>query len=108
MARACDVSRPADGRALAEWTIAQYGRLDVLVNNAGVSIYRRHVRWVEQADWDALIAVNLTGVDALTPAGLRHTTEPAGRPPRGPPHASRRPGRRRARAGRRSRRRAAG
>ncbi|HXA98482.1 MAG TPA: SDR family NAD(P)-dependent oxidoreductase, partial [Candidatus Dormibacteraeota bacterium] len=70
VAHACDVAKPAEGRALAEWTIAQYGRVDVLVNNAGHSSKRRNVRWVEQADWDAVIAVNLTGVYALTQAVL--------------------------------------
>jgi NAD(P)-dependent dehydrogenase (short-subunit alcohol dehydrogenase family) len=78
VARACDVARPAEGRALAEWTIAQYGRVDVLVNNAGHSSKRRNVRWVEQADWDAVIAVNLTGVYALTQAVLPNMIERGG------------------------------
>jgi len=78
VARACDVAKPAEGRALAEWTIAQYGRVDVLVNNAGHSSKRRNVRWVEQADWDAVIAVNLTGVYALTQAVLPNMIERGG------------------------------
>ncbi|HKW91268.1 MAG TPA: SDR family oxidoreductase [Methylomirabilota bacterium] len=78
VARACDVGRPTEGRALAEWTIAQYGRVDVLVNNAGHSSKRRNVRWVEQADWDAVIAVNLTGVYALTQAVLPSMIERGG------------------------------
>jgi len=78
VARACDVARPAEGRALAEWTIAQYGRVDVLVNNAGHSSKRRNVRWVDQADWDAVIAVNLTGVYALTQAVLPSMIERGG------------------------------
>ena len=40
VARACDVAKPAEARALAEWTVAQYGRVDVLVNNAGHSSKR--------------------------------------------------------------------
>jgi NAD(P)-dependent dehydrogenase (short-subunit alcohol dehydrogenase family) len=78
VAHACDVAKPAEGRALAEWTIAQYGRVDVLVNNAGHSSKRRNVRWVEQADWDAVIAVNLTGVYALTQAVLPSMIERGG------------------------------
>ena len=70
VARTCDVAKPAEARALAEWTVAQYGRVDVLVNNAGHSSKRRNVRWVEQDDWDAVVAVNLTGVYALTQAVL--------------------------------------
>jgi NAD(P)-dependent dehydrogenase (short-subunit alcohol dehydrogenase family) len=78
VARACDVARPAEGRALAEWTLAQYGRIDVLVNNAGHSSKRRNVRWVEQAEWDSVLAVNLTGVYALTQAVLPDMIERGG------------------------------
>ncbi len=70
VARACDVAKPAEGRALAEWTQAQYGRVDVLVNNAGHSSRARNVRWVGQEEWDSVLAVNLTGVYALTQAVL--------------------------------------
>ncbi len=78
VARVCDVARPAEGRALAEWTVAQYGRIDVLVNNAGHSSKRRNVRWVEQDDWDAVLAVNLTGVYVLTQAVLPSMIERGG------------------------------
>ena len=70
VARACDVEKAAEARGLAEWTVAQYGRADILVNNAGPSSKARTVRWVEQDDWDGVIAVNLTGVYALTQAVL--------------------------------------
>lgn len=69
-ARVCDVAKPAEARGLAGWTIAQYGRVDVLVNNAGHSSKRRNVRWIEQEEWDSVLAVNLTGVYALTQAVL--------------------------------------
>ena len=78
VARACDVAKPAEARALTEWTVAQYGRVDVLVNNAGHSSKRRNVRWVEQGDWDAVVAVNLTGVYALTQAVLPNMIERGG------------------------------
>ena len=70
VARACDVAKPAEGRVLAEWTEAQYGRVDVLVNNAGHSSRARNVRWVKQEEWESVLAVNLTGVYALTQAVL--------------------------------------
>ena len=69
-ARVCDVALPAEARALAAWTVAQYGRVDVLVNNAGHSSKARNVRWVPQDEWDAVVNVNLTGVYALTQAVL--------------------------------------
>ncbi|MGH7400060.1 MAG: SDR family oxidoreductase [Candidatus Rokuibacteriota bacterium] len=70
VAHACDVAKPAEARALAEWAVAQYGRVDVLVNSAGHSSKARNVRWVAQEEWDSVLAVNLTGVYALTQAVL--------------------------------------
>jgi NAD(P)-dependent dehydrogenase (short-subunit alcohol dehydrogenase family) len=78
VARACDVAKPAEARALAEWTVAQYGRVDVLVNNAGHSSKARNVRWVGQEEWDSVLAVNLTGVYALTQAVLPGMIERGG------------------------------
>jgi NAD(P)-dependent dehydrogenase (short-subunit alcohol dehydrogenase family) len=78
VARACDVAKPAEGRALADWTQAQYGRVDVLVNNAGHSSKARNLRWVGQEEWDNVLAVNLTGVYALTQAVLPGMIERGG------------------------------
>ena len=78
VARTCDVEKPAEARALAEWTVAQYGRADILVNNAGHSCKARNVRWVGQEEWDSVLAVNLTGVYALTQAVLPSMIERGG------------------------------
>ena len=42
-------------------TLAAYGRLDVLVNNAGYG-FAATVEQTDEADWDRLMAVNLKGV----------------------------------------------
>jgi NADP-dependent 3-hydroxy acid dehydrogenase YdfG len=65
-ARACDVSKQAEARALGTWAEETFGRVDVLVNNAGHSSKVRAVRWVGDDDWNAVINVNLNGVYALT------------------------------------------
>jgi NAD(P)-dependent dehydrogenase (short-subunit alcohol dehydrogenase family) len=39
----------------------QYGRLDVLVNNAGIAGPTAHVEDIDPAEWDRTIAVNLSG-----------------------------------------------
>ena len=78
LAREADVGKPAQGRALAEWAIKELGRVDILINNAGQSSRARNARWVEQEDWDAVIAVNLTGVYALTQAVLPGMIERGG------------------------------
>jgi NAD(P)-dependent dehydrogenase (short-subunit alcohol dehydrogenase family) len=68
--RQADVASPSQARALGEWTLATHGRVDVLVNNAGFASRVRNVRWLPQEDWDAVLAVNLTGVYALTQSVL--------------------------------------
>ncbi|WP_428422575.1 SDR family NAD(P)-dependent oxidoreductase [Methylibium sp.] len=56
----CDVSRSEQvHRALAA-TLAAFGRIDVLVNNAGIFRAAEFLD-VTEADWDAVIGVNLKG-----------------------------------------------
>src|SRR3972149_4799236 len=57
---AADVSDFARAQAVVEELATAEGRLDVLVNNAGIS--RDHVLWkMSEADWDAVLAVDLKG-----------------------------------------------
>ena len=58
---ACDVTREADVDALAAAAASRFGRVDVLVANAGVS--QPHPAEQEPlAVWERVLAVNLTGV----------------------------------------------
>jgi len=56
-----DVSRSGDVKAMVDATISQFGRVDILANNAGYGIPGTVVE-TEEDDWDALMAVNLKGV----------------------------------------------
>lgn len=56
-----DVASDADWRRIAETTLAAHGRIDVLVNNAGIIAYEP-LHELTSADWDRVVAVNQTGV----------------------------------------------
>jgi len=60
----CDVTREEDVRELVEAAVSTYGRLDVMMNNAGISTPRPGMKFEEHdaADWKRLIDVNLLGV----------------------------------------------
>jgi len=56
-----DVSREADVLALRDAVIARCGRIDVLVNNAGINPIFRGIERVSLEDWQSIIDINLTG-----------------------------------------------
>jgi len=55
-----DVTREADWKALMEATIKAYGKLSVLVNNAGIS-QARNIMETSLDDWNRIMTVNATG-----------------------------------------------
>ena len=65
-----DVSDPASTRALVDQVQQAWGRLDVLVNNAGLNVPRRALQDVSAEDWDTVLQVNLTGTFLMTQAAL--------------------------------------
>ena len=56
-----DVSQADSVQKMVQATVDEFGRLDVLVNNAGYGFAATVVE-TEEADWDDLMAVNLKGV----------------------------------------------
>lgn len=61
LAMETDVADSRSVRALIARTVERFGRLDVLVNNAGYGVTGSVVE-TDEAAWDRLLAVNLTGV----------------------------------------------
>ena len=57
-----DVSQSVEVNAAVEKVISTFGRVDILVNNAGIAGRTLPLTDLEDADWDAVIGVNLTGV----------------------------------------------
>ncbi|HAL29124.1 MAG TPA: 3-oxoacyl-[acyl-carrier-protein] reductase [Coriobacteriia bacterium] len=65
-----DISDPEASAALVERTVSEYGRLDVLVNNAGITRDGLLVRMSDD-DWHAVIETNLSGAFYTTRAASR-------------------------------------
>jgi 3-oxoacyl-[acyl-carrier protein] reductase len=63
VAIACDVSNDAQVRALLDQCRREFGRLDVVVNNAGMTHFVPHaeLEQMTEARWDEILAVNLKG-----------------------------------------------
>lgn len=55
-----DVTDAADVKRLFERTVEEWGRVDVLFNNAGIPGPAASVDDLDGAEWDAVVAVNLT------------------------------------------------
>jgi len=61
-----DVSDPASVKALFETIKVRFGRLDLLFNNAGIFTKSASLEEVDFAQWQASVAVNLTGAFLCT------------------------------------------
>src|SRR5262249_36826681 len=69
-ARAVDLEDPDAAAVFVKWTLDRFGRVGVLVNNAGDSSHARSVRWVSRKEWDSVMNVNVNAVYVLTQAVL--------------------------------------
>lgn len=67
----CDVTVPDDVERLFAAVLARWGRVDVLFNNAGVFGPAASVDEISLADWEATVAVNLTGSLLCAGAAVR-------------------------------------
>ena len=57
---ACDVTRRDQVRAAIETVVKKFGRLSILINNAGI-VRRSHFLEITDAVWSEVLGVNLTG-----------------------------------------------
>jgi len=74
MAVNVDVTRLCDVEKMVESAIARFGRIDILINNAGIARDKLILRMAEE-DWDTVLAVNLKGTFNCTKAVIKHMSK---------------------------------
>ena len=78
LSHACDVRSPESVEQLFDVVMAHYGRVDVLINNAGIGFVMKDTRDVAPDEWNLVIDVTLSGVFHCTQVAAAHM-EAAGR-----------------------------
>ncbi|MUV56442.1 SDR family NAD(P)-dependent oxidoreductase [Halogeometricum sp. CBA1124] len=73
----CDVTHADQVEAMVEETISEFGRLDVLCNNAGIITFDT-VDEMDEAEWDSVMDVNVKGVFLPSRAAIPHLKESKG------------------------------
>lgn len=69
-----DMSQVADIRRLFQETLARFGKLDILINNAGVAIYKPLAEATEE-DFDSTFALNAKGTFFALQEAVRHIAD---------------------------------
>jgi len=81
LAITADVTSEPEARAVVEQTVAEFGRLDTLVNNAGVMLLGPAVG-AQLGEWQHMVDLNLSGLLYCTHAALPHLLDAAAGGPR--------------------------
>jgi meso-butanediol dehydrogenase / (S,S)-butanediol dehydrogenase / diacetyl reductase len=67
---ACDVSSDSDVKSAIQRVLDQYGKLDVIHNNAGIATPSKPLHETSDDEWDALFNINLKSVLHTTRHGI--------------------------------------
>jgi 3-oxoacyl-[acyl-carrier protein] reductase len=69
-----DVTRLQEVEATVETALQKFGKIDILINNAGIARDKLILRMTEE-DWDAVLGVNLKGTFNCTKAVIKHMSK---------------------------------
>lgn len=69
-----DISDPKQAQSIIDDAMSNFGRIDAVVNNAGI-LRDRIFHKMSQADWDDLIRINLSGYFYVSKAAANHFRE---------------------------------
>ena len=69
-----DIADPDTARRIVDTAIERFGRIDTLINNAGIYIGKPFTDYTLE-DFDALIAINLAGFFHMTTRTIKHMLE---------------------------------
>jgi gluconate 5-dehydrogenase len=76
--QACDVAQVAENDAFVQSVIEERGRLDIMVNNAGISPIFKPSQFVTEEEWDEIVDINQKGLFFGCTAAARHMIERGG------------------------------
>ena len=72
-----DISQESVCISLIESAVKQFGRIDVLVNNAGIGGESKKINELTEKDWDEVIDINLKGAFLCTREAVKNMTKDA-------------------------------
>src|SRR5262247_1909007 len=72
-----DVADPQDCAAQVRETVHRFGRIDIVVNNAGIALHKLALD-TSLEDWDRVLRINLTGSFLTAQAAARHMIKQGG------------------------------
>jgi NAD(P)-dependent dehydrogenase (short-subunit alcohol dehydrogenase family) len=78
IANSGDVSKWADVQRMVEATVREFGRIDILVSNAGIPSIVESIELLSEEEWDRVIDVNLKGTFLLSKAAVPQMKQQGG------------------------------